>query len=228
MSLTIIDSYMNQIEELLNNENYNEAERLSEIALDELSRFEELIISQGIHHEYRDIIKFKNYLLLIYLGEIKYNQSKIRDSINIYREALSIGESDSNIIQYLDLAIKKDPKLGKVYSYRGMHYYRSRMYEKAYDDFNNALKLDNPPPKLYYYRGLILYFRDDIENSLRDFNKAIMLNPGWYEPYRARAGCYLKKGQKDLAARDIEIYNRSRITSRSDYPWRQRHYSRPY
>jgi tetratricopeptide (TPR) repeat protein len=92
-----------------------------------------------------------------------------------------------------------------AYAERGTQLLASGDYDRAIEDFTQALTLD-PRPESYYNRGLAYFSKNEIDNAIADWNSAINLNPRDARAYRQRGSAYFTKGDYSLAVAD---YNRA-------------------
>jgi tetratricopeptide (TPR) repeat protein len=92
---------------------------------------------------------------------------------------LAYAKSDLHIaaIRHFSRAIKLDPSMGLVFSYRGISYLNRNEYDNAIDDFTQSINFNSDESKLFSLRGLAYKEAGDFEKARADFGKALKLNP---------------------------------------------------
>jgi protein O-mannosyl-transferase len=112
--------------------------------------------------------------------------------------------------------IERHPNLELARRARGKYYYmlsssaeneskRRKLEDKAWTDFNLALKAGTKEPEVYEGTGVILENRGDLKNALAFLNKAISLDPKKGRAYYNRAMILDGLGQKEEAIKDYSI-----------------------
>jgi ATP-dependent Lon protease len=86
---------------------------------------------------------------------------------------------------------------------RGLISFNNGEYDKALNDFNEALKLDKDYPACYVNRGNALLKKGDFQKALDDFNAAINLNPNDPKALAGRANAYLNLKEYDKGIENI-------------------------
>jgi tetratricopeptide (TPR) repeat protein len=90
----------------------------------------------------------------------------------------------------------------KRYFQRGNAYVRKGDYDKAIDDYNEAIHLDPKYARAYCNRGVAYDLKGEHENALADYSEAIRLAPDFAEAYFFRGSYYRKRGNYDNAVAD--------------------------
>jgi ATP-dependent Lon protease len=106
-------------------------------------------------------------------------------------------------------------KQAELLNDRGLISLENGEYDKALDDFNEAIKLDTVKeyPACYVNRGNVFLKKEEFQKALDDFNAAIELTPNDSKALAGRARAYLglkeyDKGLDDVnMARKIEPFN---------------------
>lgn len=75
-----------------------------------------------------------------------------------------------------------------IYNHRGMAHFACSMYEKAIEDFTNALKTDKNSSKAAYYRGVVNAVLKNYLQAIDDFSLSLSLHP--YQSF-----CIFRRGQ---------------------------------
>ena len=72
------------------------------------------------------------------------------------------------------------------YYSRGLAYYCKGDYDRAIEDYNQAIKLNPKDAKTYNNRGRAHYYKGDYDRAIEDYNQAIKLNPEYVIAYNNR------------------------------------------
>jgi tetratricopeptide (TPR) repeat protein len=94
------------------------------------------------------------------------------------------------------------PNLSMLHNNRGAAYANERSYEKATNDYNDAIELDPTNSLAYSNRANLNYLRRYYVAALQDYTRAISLSPDSPGPYDGRAATYLAMGQPNEALSD--------------------------
>jgi len=79
-------------------------------------------------------------------------------------------------LEYLDQAIRLDPKYGDAYYNRGRTYGVLGRYQRAIEDFNQAIRLDPKYALAYTNRGIAYNNLGQHKRAIEDFNQANRLD----------------------------------------------------
>jgi len=89
-----------------------------------------------------------------------------------------------------------------VLFYRGNSNYFMKQYDKAVDDWTQAISLNPKKYEVYTNRGGVYYSKGKYDKAIADYTQAISLNPKNYEVYTNRGVVYYSKGEYDKAIPD--------------------------
>jgi protein O-mannosyl-transferase len=90
-----------------------------------------------------------------------------------------------------------------AYLGRGRYYSQTNQWEKAIQDFTQAITLDPMTPKHYYFRGTSYLNTGHYEEALTDLTKAVQLSPeSSYKHYTNRAIAFIRLNRFDEALSD--------------------------
>jgi len=92
------------------------------------------------------------------------------------------------------------------YFYMGNAYHSTREYDKAIENFDQALKLNPNLAEAYNNRGNAYRHKGEFDKAIDDYNKALKLNPNDADAYNNRGIAYDDKGEYDKA---IDDYNKA-------------------
>jgi tetratricopeptide (TPR) repeat protein len=96
-------------------------------------------------------------------------------------------------------------KLAEAYSSRGVAYRLKGEYDRAIQDYGQAIKLDAKSATAYANRGVAYDNKGEYDRAIQDYDQAIKLKPS-AEVHFNRGNAYLGKGQHDHA---IDDYNQA-------------------
>jgi tetratricopeptide (TPR) repeat protein len=96
-------------------------------------------------------------------------------------------------------------KLAEAYNSRGVAYRLKGEYDRAIQDYGQAIKLDAKSATAYANRGVAYDNKGEYDRAIQDYDQAIKLKPS-AEVHFNRGNAYLGKGQHDHA---IDDYNQA-------------------
>jgi tetratricopeptide (TPR) repeat protein len=99
----------------------------------------------------------------------------------------------------------KGEKLAEAFGSRGLAYRLKGEYDRAIQDYSQAIKLDAKSADAYNNRGVAYDNKGDYDHAIQDYDQAIKLRPS-AEAHFNRGNAYLGKGQHDHA---IDDYNQA-------------------
>ena len=102
-----------------------------------------------------------------------------------------------------DIPIKGDPYDANTYYTRGYSYYELDEYEKAVEDFSEAIEIDPYDADAYIMRGLSYHKLGENKKAVDDYTKAIHLKPDYFNAYNDRAIIYDQLGEYEKAVEDL-------------------------
>jgi tetratricopeptide (TPR) repeat protein len=95
-------------------------------------------------------------------------------------------------------------KLSVIYNNRGAAYDDKGDYDRAIQDFNEAIHLGPNHETAYYGRGHAYTKKGDYDRAIQDFNEAIHLNPNLEIAYYGRGNAYIDKEDYDRAIQEFD------------------------
>jgi tetratricopeptide (TPR) repeat protein len=75
-------------------------------------------------------------------------------------------------------------------------------YDRAIEDYNEAIRLDPNSALAFIDRGVAYYFKDNYEKAIADYDAAIRIDPKRSHAYTNRGAAYKKLGRVDRAIED--------------------------
>jgi tetratricopeptide (TPR) repeat protein len=94
--------------------------------------------------------------------------------------------------------------LSVIYNNRGSAYNGKRDYDRAIQDYNEAIRLNPSYSYTYRERGLAYNGKRDYDRAIQDYNEAIRLNPSDASAYSDRGLAYEMKDDYDRAIQDLD------------------------
>jgi tetratricopeptide (TPR) repeat protein len=115
-----------------------------------------------------------------------------------------------NIIEGCTAVIQasKDPpqKLATAFDNRGVAYRRKGEYDRALQDYDQAISLNPGSAYPYNNRGIIYRIKGDYDRAISDYDEAIWLKSGDFPAaFYNRALAYTDKREYGHALRDFEV-----------------------
>jgi tetratricopeptide (TPR) repeat protein len=139
-------------------------------------------------------------------------------NIEGFNVAVAIDEAVPRMDQ-LETAMVASRPADAFYS-SGLAYYYRGEYERALEDWDDAIRLNSQDDIAFYARGLAYYNLSQYERAIQDYDEAIRLNPQDADSYVARGSAYDDLGQ---SARAIEDYDEAiRIDPQDDIAYNDR------
>jgi tetratricopeptide (TPR) repeat protein len=94
--------------------------------------------------------------------------------------------------------------LSSVYNNRGAAYVDKRDYDRAIQDYNEAIRLNPSLAASFYGRGIAYNRKGDFDHAIEDQDEAIRLNPKFAVAYDGRGRAYRNKGDLDHAIQNYD------------------------
>lgn len=106
-------------------------------------------------------------------------------------------------------AIESRKDYAEAYYNRGWTFGQKSEWDKAISDFKKTLEIDPFYQDAHNNLGLIYSMQKDYDRAIGEFTEEIEMYPRFARAYSNRAMTYLKKGEKDLARKDMETMRQS-------------------
>jgi tetratricopeptide (TPR) repeat protein len=110
----------------------------------------------------------------------------------------------SAVIASIALTPKSREGLAIVHNNRGLAYNRSRQYERAIQDLNEAIRLDPNYAPAFHNRGLAFQQNGEYNDALADYDRAIQLGLKNAETFNNRGTIYASRGEYERAIADYD------------------------
>ena len=92
----------------------------------------------------------------------------------------------------------------KTHIDRGIENSQSGRYDRALQDFNQALQLKPRDPALLTYRGVVYYAKGQSDQAMKDFNQALEIDPKFGRAYYQRGMIYENQEKYALAVAEMK------------------------
>lgn len=160
------------------------------------------------------------------LGETLSEKGLFRESLASYEKALSLSPDDcttltnyalslqnvgeyKKALEYLDKALKIDPDLAEAHSNRGLTLFVMGRQKDALVSMKKAFQLRPEVPEIRNNLGVILDHFGKKKEALKHFEEAVRLKPDYAEAQYNLALCYLERGDRDAAYRQMKTLEES-------------------
>ena len=91
-----------------------------------------------------------------------------------------------------------------AFNNRGAAYERKGQYDRAIQDFNEALKLEQDFAEVFYNRGVAYADEGELDHAIEDYGRAIRLKGDYAAAYNNRGNAYKQKVEYDRAIVDYD------------------------
>ena len=91
-----------------------------------------------------------------------------------------------------------------IYYDRGNSHARNGRYDRAIQDYNQALQHDPSYVAAYNNRGVAWAVKGQYNRAIRDYDQALQLAPSYVAAYNNRGKAYARKGDYDRAIQDYD------------------------
>lgn len=106
-------------------------------------------------------------------------------------------------VQFAPAALDQpDPDEAEAANKRGHVYLKEGDFNRAIDEFSQAIQLKPDMAEAYYKRGLAYHKNGELDRAIADFDRAIHLDPNSAHTYMNRGNAYSDKGDPDRAIAD--------------------------
>jgi tetratricopeptide (TPR) repeat protein len=92
--------------------------------------------------------------------------------------------------------------LAIAHTHRGVAYVTLLDYDRALQDFDDAIRADATYAKAFANRGAVYGAKQDFDKAIEDFTRVVTLEPRSAHAFADRAGMHRLTGQHDAAIRD--------------------------
>ncbi|MGO9269918.1 MAG: tetratricopeptide repeat protein [Terriglobia bacterium] len=96
------------------------------------------------------------------------------------------------------------PNLARAFYNRGAAYATAVQYDRAIQDFDQAIRLEPDFAEAFNGRGSAYSDEGQYDRAIQDYDEAIRLTPDYADAFNNRGNAYLNKGQYDSAVQDYD------------------------
>jgi lipoprotein NlpI len=97
-----------------------------------------------------------------------------------------------------------DQDLAALSKNRGLAYYHKKDYDRAIEDYDQAMRLGLKDSNSFYRRGLAYLEKNDYSRAIQDFDEALKSDPDYVAALQKRGWAYEAKKDYDRAIRDYD------------------------
>ena len=120
----------------------------------------------------------------------------------LFSQAYYEKDLDNKIALYTKI-LDIDPSYAEAYNNRDIAYGIKGEYNKAIEDYNQAIALKKDFAEAYNNRGNAYGIKGEYDKAIEDFTQAIALKKDFAEAYNNRGSAYDDKGEYDKAIEDF-------------------------
>jgi len=136
-------------------------------------------------------------------GVLADRARKEQGRLNLQRCSGAVSDlSMSSCTAVIQSGYETQENLTAAFFHRGNAYVMKRQYDRAIEDYDQAIRLNPNDVKSFFNRGFTYSNKGQFDHAIEDYDQAIRLNPNYAEAYDARGNAYANKSQYDRAIED--------------------------
>lgn len=113
-------------------------------------------------------------------------------------------QSVEEVLQDLNLLSQpKKTQNAEAYYNEGIEKYNKKDYQKAIEDFNQAIKINPKYPDAYLKQGNARYYLGAYQQAIENYNQLIKISPNCVEAYNSRGCTHYSLGDAQAAIEDF-------------------------
>jgi len=136
-----------------------------------------------------------------YAPRAKNIVSIITESTTGSAELIEYKVSESKVFQERTKPLTTPANAVTFYN-RGNAYRRNQDYDRAIQNYNDAIRLNPAYASAFNNRGIAYVNKRDYDRAIEDYNEAIRINPNYARAFNNRGNAYRSKGDHDRAIED--------------------------
>ena len=156
------------------------------------------------------------FLLIALIALVGPSQAQSNDAsmkCDAELETNDFGLSIDDCTAAIQTGDRSGQDLAILFNNRGRAHANKKDYDRAVEDYDQAIRLGLKDSNVYYRRGLASFEKNDYGRAIQDFNEALNLDPDNVAILQSRGWAYENKNDYEQAIRD---YNRA-ISLQSSY-----------
>jgi tetratricopeptide (TPR) repeat protein len=116
-------------------------------------------------------------------------------------------DSDLKIVgctAFIQSGQESNEGLAQAFGHRGYAYVQKGNYDRAIQDYDEAIRLNPTFFGTFYARGDAYFYKNNYDRAIQDFDEAIRLNPSYAPAFHDRGSAYHNKANYDRAIQDYD------------------------
>lgn len=192
-----IDSIVDLGNDLANLEDYREADKTFDRALDIQTNYKPALegkikvllmmdkfsraenIAEDAIEQYPQDPTFQ-----MYMGKVLIERGKFEDALSYLSRTLAFADDSDSLL------------LNRVYVNMGAAYQKLGQTGKAMENYTQALSINRNNPNVFIYRGNLYYKQQSYTQALNDFQRVLALDPNNHVAQYNVGMCFFKQGAK--------------------------------
>ena len=119
-------------------------------------------------------------------------------------DAVSVDQRIDGCSAVIKAARDRGDKLAEIFNNRGIAYRLKGEYDRAIQDYSQAIKLNAKFAAAYNNRGVVYDRKGEYDRAIADYDQAIRIDPGYANAFNARGFALREKGDLDRAIADFD------------------------
>jgi tetratricopeptide (TPR) repeat protein len=168
------------------------------------------ILKKDIHNPKAYFIKGMNFKEMEdTVRAISSFQTVIEQDPDYYQAYMQLGilyslKGNDLALQYLNTALKLNPRSTEALYARAMYFQSKNDYGKALKDYDEIIRIDPQYRNAYYNKGYINALQKNYNQAIAEFTNAIRADSHYVEAYYMRGLCFRNINEKQKAINDFE------------------------
>jgi tetratricopeptide (TPR) repeat protein len=157
------------------------------------------------------IVRKSGVLLFLFL----FLMQTIGCKAQVSQLAIDDEQCEKNVAGNTDLALPhctaliesgklSQENLASAFTLRGFAYTNKDDYDRAIQDFNEAIRLQPNRADVFNNRGMAFDYKGDYDQAIQDYNEAIRLKADYADAFNNRGLVYAEKGDSDKGIQDFD------------------------
>jgi tetratricopeptide (TPR) repeat protein len=148
-------------------------------------------------------------LTLLFIALLSFENTSWAESSDDPKCAASTERNDFDLaIDHCTAAIQSgelsDQDLAAAFHNRGLAYHHKKEYDRAIEDYDQAIRMGLTDADCFYRRGLAYFEKNDYNRAIQDLDQTLRLDPDNAAALQKRGWAYEVKKEYDQAIRDYD------------------------